>query len=56
MDALKIIAADSVKEQAPHLFALAGPPCLTGPCPEGKMSCGKMLEVRRKYGVLEGKS
>ena len=45
-----------VKEQAPHLFALAGPPCLTGPCPEGKMSCGKMLEVRRKYGVLEGKS
>ena len=45
-----------VKEQAPHLFALAGPPCLTGPCPEGKMSCGKMLEVRRKYGVVEGKS
>ena len=40
-----------VKEQAPHLFALAGPPCLSGPCPEGKMSCGKMVQVRQKYGV-----
>ena len=43
-----------VKEQAPHLFAYAGPPCLRGACPEGKMSCGKMIEVRRKYGVEVG--
>ena len=40
-----------VKEQAPHLFAHAGPPCLFGPCPEGKMSCGKQKQVRQKYGV-----
>ena len=40
-----------VKEVAPHIFEKAGPPCLRGACPEGKMSCGKVLEVRRKYGV-----
>ncbi|HPD88933.1 MAG TPA: FAD-dependent thymidylate synthase [Oscillospiraceae bacterium] len=28
------------KEVAPTLFAKAGPPCVAGPCPEGKMSCG----------------
>ncbi|MBE6929645.1 MAG: FAD-dependent thymidylate synthase [Ruminococcaceae bacterium] len=39
-----------VREAAPHLFAHAGPPCLNGPCPEGSMSCGKMLEMREKYG------
>ena len=38
-------------EAAPTLFAHAGPPCLTGPCPEGKMSCGKMQEVRRRFGA-----
>ncbi|HXK77716.1 MAG TPA: FAD-dependent thymidylate synthase [Oscillospiraceae bacterium] len=29
------------KEVAPTLFAKAGPPCVAGPCPEGKMSCGR---------------
>lgn len=37
-------------EAAPDLFKHSGPPCLFGPCPEGKMSCGKMQEVRKKYG------
>ena len=37
-------------EVAPHLFKNCGPSCLFGPCPEGKMSCGKMKEVREKYG------
>ena len=40
-----------VKEVAPILFAQAGPPCVKGPCPEGKMSCGRMEEMRVKYGV-----
>ena len=40
-----------VKEVAPILFAMAGPPCVKGPCPEGKMSCGRMEEMRVKYGV-----
>lgn len=40
-----------VKEVAPHIFQKAGPPCLYGKCPEGKMSCGKMADVRKKFGV-----
>lgn len=40
-----------VKEVAPHVFGNAGPPCLRGACPEGKMTCGKAAEIRRKYGV-----
>ena len=40
-----------VKQVAPILFAKAGPPCLYGACPEGKMSCGKAKEVRRKFGA-----
>lgn len=41
-----------VREVAPHLFAHAGPPCLNGPCPEGKMTCGRMQEVREKFAHL----
>ena len=37
---------------APHIFASAGPRCLTGPCPEGRMCCGKQAEVREKYAKL----
>ncbi|MGN1468336.1 MAG: FAD-dependent thymidylate synthase [Ruminococcus sp.] len=37
-------------EVAPNLFKHCGPSCLFGNCPEGKMSCGKMKEVRAKYG------
>lgn len=39
-----------VKEAAPTLFKGAGPSCVSGPCPEGKMSCGKMAEMREKFG------
>lgn len=38
-----------VKEVAPTLFSLAGPSCVAGPCPEGKMTCGKVAEMRKKY-------
>ena len=38
---------------APHIFATAGPRCLTGPCPEGRMCCGQQQEVRRKYEELK---
>ena len=38
-----------VKEVAPVLFKNAGPPCVSGPCPEGKMSCGQMLQMRERY-------
>lgn len=42
-----------VKQAAPHLFAGAGPGCVHGTCPEGKMSCGKMQEVREFFENLE---
>lgn len=43
-----------VLEVAPTLFSHAGPPCVDGTCPEGKMSCGRMNEVREYYHVLRG--
>lgn len=42
-----------VKKVAPCLFQQAGPGCLAGPCPEGKMTCGKATEVRKKFADLE---
>ena len=41
-----------VKEVAPVIFKNAGPACLSGKCPEGKMSCGKSEEVRQKFAAL----
>ena len=38
------------KGRAPHLFAGAGPACVSGPCPEGKLGCGKAGEMRERYG------
>lgn len=34
---------------APTLFQLAGPACVRGKCHEGKMTCGKINEVRQYY-------
>lgn len=42
-----------VKEVAPNVFRDAGPACVRGGCPEGRMSCGKAAEVRKKYGKAE---
>ncbi|MBR4890959.1 MAG: FAD-dependent thymidylate synthase [Clostridia bacterium] len=42
-----------VKEVAPTLFKKAGPPCVSGPCPEGKMTCGKADSMRKTYLVEE---
>lgn len=39
------------KKTAPTIFAKAGPGCLSAPCPEGRKTCGKIEEVRKKYGV-----
>lgn len=38
-----------VKEVAPTLFKYAGPACVADKCPEGAMSCGKMLEKRKMF-------
>lgn len=34
---------------SPVIFEKAGPGCLSGPCPEGSYTCGKIKEVRKKY-------
>ena len=39
---------------APHIFRTAGPACVSGPCPEGKMCCGRTTEVRTQYAALKG--
>jgi len=44
-----------VREIAPTLFKYAGPSCLTGPCPEGNLSCGKINEVRKITGPCPDK-
>jgi thymidylate synthase (FAD) len=40
-----------VKGIAPTIFGRSGPGCLYAACPEGKMTCGKIEDVRKKYGV-----
>jgi len=52
---IRALATEMLKEVravAPHIFEKAGPPCLRGGCPEGKMSCGRMQEVRERFGAL----
>ena len=34
---------------APEVFKQAGPACVSGPCSEGAMTCGKINEVRAFY-------
>ena len=41
-----------VKGIYPNLFKYAVPACLKGPCPEGNMTCGRMLEVREKFNNI----
>ncbi|MGV8983516.1 FAD-dependent thymidylate synthase [Clostridium sp.] len=36
---------------APTLFKHAGPSCVSGPCPEGTMCCGKTMDIRKEYEV-----
>lgn len=38
-----------VRKEAPILFNNIGPKCLKGPCPEGKMTCGKIESVRKEF-------
>ena len=42
-------------EAAPTLFQNAGPSCLSGKCPEGKMTCGKMAEIRARHEAMKAR-
>lgn len=35
------------RQESPVIFREAGPPCVRGPCPEGKLSCGHPRSLRR---------
>lgn len=54
---IKAVADEMLKlccKAAPHVFKNAGPSCvMTGKCPEGKMSCRKMNEVKLFYEELK---
>ncbi|MEK7627166.1 MAG: FAD-dependent thymidylate synthase [Patescibacteria group bacterium] len=42
--------------KCPTIFAKAGPACVEGSCNQGKMTCGKIIEVREKFKKMkEGK-
>ena len=41
-----------LKQVAPILFRNMGPNCVQGPCPEGNMTCGKIVEIREKFKNL----
>ncbi len=52
---IQIMAKDMLRQSriaAPLLFAKAGPGCLDAPCPEGRMTCGALTEVRQEYSEL----
>lgn len=38
-----------VQDIYPTLFKNAGPGCLRGACPEGAMTCGDIVEVRKRF-------
>lgn len=46
---LAIEMLKQVRRVCPTLFKYSGPSCISGPCPEGKMSCGMINEVREKF-------
>ena len=43
-----------VSKVAPNIFKKAGPPCLNGICPEGKMSCGEQTKVKKYFSEIKG--
>ncbi|MFZ5942509.1 MAG: FAD-dependent thymidylate synthase [Bacillota bacterium] len=47
--ALAIETLKKCKEVAPNIFRNAGPGCISGPCPEGKFTCGQAKEMREKF-------
>ncbi len=42
-----------VKAVYPMLFRNAGPGCVRGACPEGKMTCGRAAEIRKFFREME---
>ena len=52
---IRVLAKEMLRlvlSAAPTLFSRAGPGCLSEPCPEGKMSCGKAALVKSELEEL----
>ncbi len=49
---LYIKKLEILKQISPVIYDKAGPPCTRGKCPEGNLSCGKMIEMREKFGYF----
>ena len=43
-----------VSQIAPNVFKKAGPPCVNKVCPEGKMSCGEQIKVKKYFSEVKG--
>ena len=43
-----------VSQIAPNIFKKSGPPCVNGACPEGKMSCGEQVRVKKYFSEIKG--
>jgi thymidylate synthase (FAD) len=43
---------EQLKKLGPVLYDNAGPGCTRGKCPEGALTCGKIVEVREKFGYF----
>jgi thymidylate synthase (FAD) len=43
-------ALAALRKTSPLLFSLYGPSCfVSGKCPEGRMTCGRQVEIQRKF-------
>ena len=49
---MAIVMLKVVQGIAPTVFAGSGPGCVSGPCPEGEYTCGKAVEVRKRFKKL----
>lgn len=49
---LSIEMLRQLKQVAPILFKNIGPKCVKGPCPEGNMTCGNIVQIRDKFKNL----
>ena len=49
---IRELAIEMLRQLAPILFRNMGPNCVQGPCPEGNMTCGKIVEIREKFKNL----
>lgn len=56
---IRAVAVEMLKlcrQAAPNVFKYAGPSCVvSGKCPEGKMTCGKISDVKEYFAELENK-